>query len=351
VKAILLAALAVLLGTPAFGQIKNDATTYCAYIEEQAQSQKTLYRMPNLEAGVSQSAQTAPATAFAGANSSLSNFRKSQLLSSAAKDNCQLYRATIDAQEHISYALPSIERDALTKRLALTAQAIRELSALILQNQKKVDARDATLASLYLLQSAQAKLGADRASTELTLASLTLPELSEEPLKNLAAIKQALELETQKDSAKLSKQDNWDVTLTAGVRHNASPFFATPPAAYGGFDAKWNLGSWKRNRELDQTAADYAEWKRQQDSDAIHSMALLRQQLESAIEAQERALQAMQTNADLIQANREKIKGAETDAAVLFDNQLLVDELSLRIEIGTTEFRLARLKQYLADNF
>ena len=46
-----------------------------------------------------------------------------------------------------------------------------------------------------------------------------------------------------------------------------------------------------------------------------------------------------------------KIKGVETDAAILFDNQLVVDELSLRVEIGTAQFRLARLKQYLADNF
>jgi hypothetical protein len=59
----------------------------------------------------------------------------------------------------------------------------------------------------------------------------------------------------------------------------------------------------------------------------------------------------MQASENLIQVNRAKIKGVETDAALLFDNQLLVDELSLRVEIGTTQFRLARLKQYLADNF
>ena len=59
----------------------------------------------------------------------------------------------------------------------------------------------------------------------------------------------------------------------------------------------------------------------------------------------------MQTNAALIRPNREKIKGVDTDAANLFENQLVVDELTLRVEIGTTEFRLARLKQYVADNF
>jgi hypothetical protein len=351
VKVILPAALVILIAVPAFGQVAKDADSYCAYVTEQAQSQKTLYRMPNLEAGVSQPTQAVPAETFAGVTSGLSNFRKSQLVGPAANDTCQLYRATIEAQERISYALPSIERDALAKRLTLTSQAIEDLGDLIAQNQKKVNARDATLDTLYLLQSAKAKLEADRGAAELTLSTLAVPVLSEEPLKNLAAVKQSLELKTQEASAKLSKQDNWDVTVMVGIRHNAAPFFSTPPGAYGGFDARWNIGSWKRDHELDQTADDYAEWKRQQDSDVVHSMAQLRQQIISAIEAQERALAAMQASDDLIGSNREKIKGVDTAAALLFDNQLVADELSLRVEIGTTQFRLLRLKQYLADNF
>ncbi len=351
VKAILIAALAVLGAVPACAQVLQDANAYCAYTEEQAQAQKTLYRTPNFEAGVSQPTQAVPAQTFAGVDEGLSNFRKSQLVVPVAKDNCQLYRATIDAQEHITYALPTIEREALTKRMALTTQAIDELGTLIQQHQKKVDARDATLSSLYLLQSAKAKLEADRAESELTLSTITIPALSAEPLKNLAGTKQGLELATQDATAKLNKQDSWDVTLMVGIRHNASPFLTAPPGAYGGFDAKWNIGSWKRNHELDQTAGDYAEWKRQQDTDVIRSMAQLRDQIESAIAAQERALAAMQANENLIRSNRDKIKGVDTEDAILFDNQLVVDELSLRVEIGTTQFRLERLKQYLADNF
>jgi hypothetical protein len=136
-----------------------------------------------------------------------------------------------------------------------------------------------------------------------------------------------------------------------GIRHDASPLFSSPPGGYGGFNAKWNLGSWKRSGELERTASGYAEWKRQQDNDVIQSMEFLRQQIVSAIQAQERALKSMQASENLIQVNRAKIKGVETDAALLFDNQLLVDELSLRVEIGTTQFRLARLKQYLTENF
>jgi len=351
VKSILIAALAILAATPAFGQVSKDADSYCAYTAEQALSQKTLFRMPNLEGGISQPTQSVPASAFAGVNTGLSNFRKSQLVGPVAKDNCQLYRATIDAQEHILYALPSIERDSLTKRLTFTAQAIDELKALILENQKKVDARNATLDSLYILQSSEARLEADRATTELTLSNISVPAVSEEPLKNLAGTKQLLELKTQEATAKLNKQDNWDVILMVGIRHDASPLFLSPPGGYGGFNAKWNIGSWKRNGELERTASDYAEWKRQQDNDVIQSMELLRQQIVSTIEAQERTLKSMQASENLIQVNRAKIKGVETDAALLFVNQLLVDELSLRVEIGTTQFRLARLKQYLAENF
>jgi hypothetical protein len=307
--------------------------------------------MPNLEAGVSQPTQAAPATTFTGVDFGLSNLRKSQLVGAVAKDNCQLYRATISAQEHISYALPSIERDALTKRLTFIAQAIGELHGLITQNQKKVDAQDATIASLYMLQSAEAKLEADRAATELTLSTMSIPARSEEPLKILVDAKQRAELATQQASAKLSRQDNWDITLMAGVRHNASPFFATAPGAYGGFDLKWNVGSWTRDRQLEKAAANYAEWKMQEDNDVIRGMEVLREQIESAIAAQGRALKAMQTSDGLIRADREKMNNVETDAAILFDSQLAADELSLRVEIGTTQFRVDRLRQYLTDNF
>jgi hypothetical protein len=350
-KAILIIPLVILVAVPVSGQVKKDADSFCAYIAEQAQAQKTLYRMPNLAAGVSQPAQAAPATTFAGVDSGLSNLRKSQLVGTVANDNCQLYRATIDAQEHISYALPSIESDTLTKRLTLIAQAIGELHGLITQNQKKVDARDATIASLYMLQSAEAKLEADRAATELTLSTMSIPALSEEPLNILVDAKQRLELATQQASAKVSRQDNWDVTLVAGARHNASPFFATAPGAYGGFDLKWNVGSWTHNRQLERAAANYAEWKMQEDNDVIRGMAILREQIEGAIAAQDQSLKAMQTSNGLIRANRDKIKNVETDAAILFDSQLVADEISLRVEIGTTQFRLDRLRQYLTDNF
>ena len=128
VKAIILAALAILAAAPASGQVTQDAASYCAYLTEQAQAQKTLFEMPNLEAGVSQPTQAVPAETFAGFNSGLSNLRKSQLVGSVAKETCQLYRATLDAQEHISYALPSIEKEALAKRLTLATQAISELT-------------------------------------------------------------------------------------------------------------------------------------------------------------------------------------------------------------------------------
>lgn len=350
-KAIFIAASLFSSAVPVLGQVKQDADAYCAYIEEQAQAQKTLYRSPNLEAGVSQPNQAIPAETFVGVDESLSNFRKSQLVAPVAKDNCQLYRATIDAQEHIAYALPKIERDVLRKRVTLTAQAVDELNTLILQNQKKVEARDATLPSLYMLQSAKAKFDADRVQAELTLSTMSIPALSSEPLKNLAGAKQNLELATQEATAKLNKQINWDVTLMAGIRHDASPFLTAAPGAYGGFDAKWNIGSWKRNKELEQSAADYVEWKRQQDDDAIRGMAQLRGQIESIIAAQELALAAMQSNEDLIRGSREKIKGVDTEDAILFDNQLVVDDLNLCVEIGVTQFRIANLKRYLADNF
>jgi len=342
--------LSLALASPAFAQ--KDPAAYCASIVDSAEAQKTLYRMPFTEIGVSQPTVNTPASTYAGFTGSLSAFRKSQLVMPAAKDGCDLYQATLAAQENIMYAIPNIERSVLSNRLVLERQAESQLDVLIVTAQRRVDAQDATLPDLYMLKSAKAKMQADSAATELQLAVFSnMPDIGPNLLSNTIRRKQDLEVKTQQDAAKLARADNWDVTLMVGARQNTVPFFDNKPAAYGGFDARWNIGSFKRDKELDKAAADYGNWKLQQESDVVRESGRLTVEIQSIIEAQQTSLATMQETDTQIQIMLDKISPSDTDAAATFRNQLTADQLALRVEIGTTQFRLARLKQYLTDNF
>jgi hypothetical protein len=46
-----------------------------------------------------------------------------------------------------------------------------------------------------------------------------------------------------------------------------------------------------------------------------------------------------------------KIGDSDTSTALVFRNQLTADQIALRVQIEDTEYRLAGLKQYLANNF
>jgi len=45
------------------------------------------------------------------------------------------------------------------------------------------------------------------------------------------------------------------------------------------------------------------------------------------------------------------LDNVETSNAVMFRNELLADQLILRVDVSDVQFRIAHLKQFIADNF
>ena len=118
---LLIALSLVLIASPvAFAQtVQTDPQAYCTYLTEQAKAQSDLLRTPKGVAILTQPETGLPTQVAAGASLSLSDFKKSGLTLDAARKNCDLYQATVDVQQMLQYALPSIEKDALRHRLEL----------------------------------------------------------------------------------------------------------------------------------------------------------------------------------------------------------------------------------------
>jgi len=341
---------ALSVATPALAADLSDQLAYCSYVMEQAQAQRDLLRTPIALAGLTQPETGLPTQLIAGASVGLSSIRKSGLTIEAARKNCELYKATTGAQQDIQFGLPSLEKEALTNRLALIDQASKSLDALMERTSKMVEAQNATRLMLFTLQTTRIKLDADRADTESKISALYIPPLTDKSLKQLVAEKLSSDANEQKALDKLSRQNNWDVALSVGVHQQVNPI-AQNPQPYGAVSVNYNLASRAINKHLDHSVEAYSEWKKVQEGDVVRSADVLRQQLMDNVSVQESKLKSLQEESGQIDKNLQLVGGPDTSAAFDFHNQLTAAQLLLQIETGDASFRLDRLRQYLARNY
>ncbi len=347
-------AIVVLLMTSMrlFGQeaeLRQDQQAYCEYVSQQAQAQRDLLRTPSAIGGITQPTEALPLQLVGGLSASLANMKKAGITMDVAQKNCALYTVTTSSQQAIAWALPRLEKVALQHRLDLIQQAASNLDALIAANTKMLEAQNLTRPALFSLQTTRIKLEADRADTQAKIALLQLPEFADTPLRDLVAQKQSAESAEQEAVAKLSRQNNWDVSLSVGARQQVNPFDGR--GAYGAVTVSYNLASRSINRHLDQAADAYDNWKNVQQGDVTRNAMVLKQQVTGGIAAQEARHATLDAEQKQIEVSLQLTGGVDTTAALEFRNQLTSTRLLLGIETGDATFRIGQLRDFLVKNY
>jgi hypothetical protein len=330
-------------------ELRTDQQAYCEYVSQQAQAQRDLLRTPSAIAGMTQPNVALPMQLVWGVTTSLSDMKKAGLTMDVAHKNCALYMASTSAQQDIQYALPNLEKQALQHRLELIQQASEKLDALIARTSKMLDAQNVTRPMLFSLQTTRIKLDADRADTQSKIAVLYAPDGSDRPLKELVAQKQDSEAANQQALDKLSRQNNWDISLSFGARQQVNPFDSR--GAYGAITVSYNLASNAINKHLDLAANAYDDWKKVQQGDVTHNATVLRQQVTNGISAQEARLKSLQDEQQQVESNLQLVDNVDTTAALNFHNQLTSTQLLLDIEMGDAGFRLEQMREFLIKNY
>jgi hypothetical protein len=335
---------------------KNAVPAFCTSILEQAKAQRDELRTPAAISGVTQPNTGLPPQLVFGVTNSLANDRKAGLTMTVAYKTCNLYAAATEAQQHLLYALPSLEKDVLRHRLATIQETSDHLDALIADNMKIVDAGNSTRPAVYALQGAKVRLDASRTAALTGIASPYVPPLSDAPIRELVASKMAAEDAAEKAGIKLAKQASWDVGLSVGAHRQLSSTSSpnssvSPVGAYGEFSLTYNLGRHAINKHLDASAKAYDEWKNTQYDDVSNQARVLKQQIGDTIVIQEEQLKVLLSHDAEIEKNLRALDGVETSNAVMFRNELLADQLILRVDVSDVQFRIAHLKQFVADNF
>jgi hypothetical protein len=357
-KRMLLSAALLAMSTGAIAQDaktmtasnESDQQAYCEYVTQQAAAQRDLLRTPSAVAGVTQPNTGLPMQLVWGLSSSLSDVRKAGLTMDVARKNCELYTASTAAQQDIQYALPALEKEALQHRLDLIQQASDQLDGLMTTAGKMVAAQDLTRPMFFSLQTTKIKLDADLADTQSKIATLHTQDLSEKPLKQLVAEKQAGEVNEQNAIEKLNRQSNWDVSLSVGAHQQINPLVENS-GAYGAVTVSYNLSSHAINQHLDKATTAYAAWKKVQEGDVARNAEVLKKQVTESVSAQTNRLKSLQGQQKLVDGNLQLVAAADTSAAMDFRNQLVSTQLLLGIEIGDASFRLDRLQEFLSSNY
>src|SRR5271166_1727605 len=157
-KRLTITFLALVFTSLCWGQNERADAAFCKYTMEQGMAQRDLLRTPALAIGPIQPSTGTPPQMVFGVTNSLRDDKKSGLAMRVAKQTCLLYDATSEAQLHILYALPQIEKDVLQNRLRLIDDATVQLDSMIADNMKLVDAQNVTMPSVYMLASAKVRL-------------------------------------------------------------------------------------------------------------------------------------------------------------------------------------------------
>jgi hypothetical protein len=327
-----------------------DQKAYCVFLDEQAKAQSDFLRSPSALGGFTQPDTGLPIQLVAGAQLSLANLKKAGIALDVARKNCELYKASTSVQLTLQYALPAVEKDALTHRLLLIDEAYKSLDVLIGQTTQMVEAQDMTRPMLLSLLSTRIKLDSDRADTQSKIAALYVPQLSDKPLKLQVATKQSSDVAEQGSLARLTRQNNWDVALTVGAHQQLNPI-ANSPEPYGEVSVTYNLGSRAIDKHLDRSVDAYAGWKKVQENDVERGMEVLRDQVQQTIAVQQNRIDSLQQETEEIEKNLKLVSDANTSTALDFRNQLTSTQLLLGIETGDATYRRERLKGFLSKNF
>ncbi len=354
-KYVLAFIITLFVSTCALAQPSNEAeAAFCQNILEQAAAQRDLLQSPSIMAGPVVPNTGTPPQMVVGATISLADHAKASLTMKAARSTCGLYAAEYDAKLHIAYALPKIENDVLVHRLELLDEASRRLDQLSASQEKMVQAGNLTRQAVYSLQSARNHLDLSRTATLTGIASPYVPPLTDVPLRVLIGEKRLNEEANQLAFIKLDKETGWDVEVGGGVHQqlggNSFPTVSRS-GAFAQFSLTYNLGLRAAQRHLDRSVANYLRWKETQFDDVTRQAILLKTQIEAALAVQQKQLSLLRDHDGEIARSLTSLEGLDNSNALTFKDQLLADRVIMGVDIDDVQFRVARLQQFLADNF
>jgi hypothetical protein len=318
---------------------------YCQSKVEAAKAQADILRAPTVVAGVTQSPLVgSPAQGITGLTESVQSFRKGSALVRASEADCALFLAQENLKLAVQYTIPALEREALNNRLSVDYEALHALDEIVAKSTVLLDARSLPRQTVYALQADRARVLQDIAQINTTIAAI--PDVpAQSNLQALIDDEARAEASSETAFVKLGRTSNFDVQLTAGIRHTISPILNNELGGYGGFTVTYSLGARNSDRHLAAAARAAGTWNQSETGGATAMAHLLQQQLRDALVAQYSRLAILHQQEQAIRDNSTAIAQVSSQGARSFRTSLDADEILIRIEVMDAQFRIAKLSK------
>ena len=329
------------------------ADEYCDYTKQKAEAERIFNQVPQLFAGFGTNSSANTNTVGIGVTESLSKYLKGRLSGVVGQDDCNVYLVTNEIQKHVTYDLVVLQLRYTQNREELMQTGITRLTDLLKSEQPRVATGASTIINVLTLQAAIAKLEDTLANLEQQKALVHLPDMDLSPLNDLLAKVDRLNRKEQRDVAKQSKYDNWDLVLTTGVGSNpTAPMFSQIPSkGFANLQFTYSFGAPARNRALDRAAESYADWLSTNDNGPIQLGVAMKDQVTRAATAAIASEAAYNHYREVLGANLAAIEGLDTAPAHGFRIQLVIEQVTNDIERESNDFNIEAYTLYLTQNF
>ncbi|MDO8416607.1 MAG: hypothetical protein Q7S87_10405 [Agitococcus sp.] len=341
----------LLLGSAAWASVDTEA--YCTYVQEKAGAERVALQSSQLMANVGRANSSGDSLLAIGLGNSLARYNKGTLSFELGQRDCALYSTRYAIEQHLRYARDVIQRDALMAKKMALLEGKASMMASVISLNGQVLKQTATVLDAYQKATALARIDNELTAIEVQLALTEPHELTGESLSKMVGGSLQATQRYQQTVLAISKQDNWDVALTVGMQHPLNNTLGGSNAAspYAAIVWTYSLGSSSHNLLLAKTSEAYLNWQKSEQTGQFIKVTQFKHQLLNLLTVKSQQLSELQTRDVALQTLLEKMDKVQTESAVKFHAQLVVDALFLKAEAVQVSTEVTGLQQYVTKNF
>lgn len=334
----------VLLNSP-----ETEQNYYCEFLSTKAKAKQINLYSPDLVSKVDQTDSNDKRFTIA-LTKDLIDLKRAQNIKKLAENECLLYKFNQNANIYAQYLLANIEAQTLIFKLEGIEEAKKNLNVMIKTVNQRVITQNETLPNLYAIEEKFYKLTETSKQIKSQLAQMKFPHIETDDFNALLKNIWLKENEHQLILNELEKDTSWSFQVVIGVQKTLNKEPTNKFANFVGFNAKYNLGKFFSDRELDNSQGSYLKWKNASLNGSQQNISRLIVTLVELRRTEKNRLEM------LIDISREKSKIThkldnipESVDAQRFKNQINLDDIFNRLEIKSTTKKIELIDQYLSE--
>ncbi|QCP47903.1 hypothetical protein FAZ95_01130 [Trinickia violacea] len=348
--------IATLLFTTSSGAIAqtsldSERQTYCQYVEDQADAERTL------DSGVTGfgnfgESDTNPGLkqVVVGLSKSLSKHLQGDSATRSAALQCQLYGLTLEVDRNVKYAMAALDKRVAAEQVTDLKHVLDVVNEEIGRAESRRRSGNATLADVLQLSQQRDEIYTQYMSARNAAEAQTVPDVPQIDLRQALQQIDDVTMSLEDELNHKEKLQAWDVSLVGGVQ---KPVFGEPdstPTRFQPFVSivfTYNFNAASYGRKLDSATHSLLNMRSQSNDDLSEQVDMLRKDVAARLQVQRESLQRLLEEQDMLSAESDRVRDLDTSEALRTKSQIRIG-----LTIATMKIDLSRLQiALLTDSY